>query len=169
MAMLRNVLLQASKNVHSGNSLFAPAGTFPSADMPAFPISDVAQRFFKVGPPFLMRYLPFWAAIFIDRMIVLLIPLLALLFPLIKVMPPIYRWRVRSSIYRWYNELQEVDNETFDAPLNQAQTDRLSHELDRIEEEVNKVKTPLSYADQLYNLLLHIDLVRKKLVPGNSN
>ena len=83
-----------------------------------------------------------------------------------KVMPPLYRWRVRSSIYRWYKELQEIENETFVHQLTAEKCDTLIKELERIEAEVNKVKTPLSYADQLFNLLLHIDLVKKKLKPN---
>jgi hypothetical protein len=129
----------------------------------AFPINEVAQRFYKVGPPFLMRYLPFWPAVFIDRMIVMIIPLLALLIPLGKIMPPLYRWRIRSKIYRWYNDLQRVDDAIHQHPLSAEQINNLNQDLKKIENEVNKVKTPLSYADQVYNLLLHIDLVKKKL------
>lgn len=157
------LLLQAATQTHRKPSLFAETANFPGAGMAAFPLSDVAERYYKVGPPLLMRYLPFWAAVFVDRTMVMLIPLLALLFPLFKIMPPVYRWRVRSKIYRWYKELQEVDNASFRQQLTAEQFQHYNRELDRIEEEVNKVKTPLSYADQLYNLLLHIDLVRKNL------
>ncbi|RLA17521.1 MAG: hypothetical protein DRQ56_09090 [Gammaproteobacteria bacterium] len=93
----------------------------------------------------------------------MLIPLIALLFPLFKIMPPLYRWRVRSKIYRWYRELQAVDDSVHNQQLTEPQRQVFSKELARIENEVNKVKTPLSYADQVYNLLLHIDLVRKKV------
>jgi hypothetical protein len=126
----------------------------------------VAERFHSVGPPFLMRFLPFWPAVFIDRMIVMLVPLLALLHPLGKIMPPLYRWRIRSKIYRWYKELQEVDDEVHGEQISATELEKLNNELTKIENEVNKVKTPLSYADQVYNLLLHIDLVRKKLNAG---
>ncbi len=159
------LFLRAAKKIHKGANLFSPPNTFPSSQLTAFPLSEVAERFYKVGPPFLMRYLPFWAAIFIDRMMVFLIPMLALLFPLFKVMPPLYRWRVRSRIYRWYKELQEIDDESFSGHLSPEQQEKFNRRLAQIEEEVIKVNTPLSYADQLYNLLLHIDLVKKK---GNS-
>ncbi len=115
-----------------------------------------------------MRYLPFWPAVFIGRMIVMLVPLIALLLPLGKVMPPLYRWRIRSKIYRWYKELQEVDDAVHKQQLSIAQFVQLNRELQQIENEVNKVKTPLSYADQVYNLMLHIDLVRKKLALSKS-
>ncbi len=161
---LQILILEAAKKIHGGPGLFSDPDTFPSSYKTAFPLSEIAERYYKVGPPFLMRYLPFWAAVLIDRLVVMLIPLVALLLPLMKVMPPIYRWRIRRSIYQWYDELQEVDNETFEKPISEEKFTRLFQELKRIEEEVNKVKTPLSYADQLYNLLLHIDLVKKKMI-----
>ena len=157
------LLLRAAKKIHSKSGIFAVSGMFPSIQYTAYPISEVAKRFHSVGPPFLMRFLPFWPAVFIDRMIVMLVPLLALLLPLGKIMPPLYRWRIRSKIYRWYKELQEVDDDVHKKPLSTEQLEKLNDELTKIENEVNKVKTPLSYADQVYNLLLHINLVRNKL------
>jgi hypothetical protein len=158
------LILQAAQEIHSGPSLFTQPQTFPSPQNLAYPISDVAERFYKKGPPFLMRYLPFWAAVLIDRMIVFLLPLIAVMFPLFKLMPPLYRWRVRSRIYRWYDELQATDSAiSLDKNLSAKQIQQLHKQLDRIDNEVEKVKTPLSYADQLYQLLLHTDLVRKKL------
>ena len=157
------LLLRAADEIHSKASVLSASGTFPSSEFTAYPINEVAERFYKVGPPFLMRFLPFWPAVFIDRMIVMLVPLLALLLPLGKIMPPLYRWRIRSKIYRWYKELQEVDDAVHEQQFSIAQFVMLNRELQQIENEVNKVKTPLSYADQVYNLLLHIDLVRKKL------
>ncbi len=157
------LLLRAAKKIHSKGSVFTASETFPSNQFTAYPIGEVAERFHSVGPPFLMRFLPFWPAVFIDRMIVMLIPLLALLIPLGKIMPPLYRWRIRSKIYRWYKELQEVDDEVHGEQISIERVKQLNHELMKIEKEVNKVKTPLSYADQVYNLLLHVDLVQKKL------
>lgn len=157
------LLLRAADKIHGKSSIFSSSGAFPSDQFTAYPINDVAERFYSVGPPFLMRYLPFWPAVFMDRMIVMLIPLIALLLPLGKIMPPLYRWRIRSKIYRWYKELQEVDDAIHLQQPSLAELAQLSSELTQIENEVNKVKTPLSYADQVYNLLLHIDLVRKKL------
>jgi hypothetical protein len=110
-----------------------------------------------------MRYLPFWPAVFLDRMIVMIIPLLALIIPLGKIMPPLYRWRIRSKIYRWYKELQEVDDQLHAPNLTAEQMTGLNNDLSKIQNEVHKVKTPLSYADQVYNLLIHIDLVKKNL------
>lgn len=159
------LVLQAIQNTHKASGVFAATNQFPNNNNLTAPISDVAKRFYKNGPPFLMRYLPFWTAIMIDRFVVMIIPLLALLIPLFKVMPPLYRWRISSRIYRWYEELHAVDDSIHGKTLNEEQRQELNEQLSHIENEVNKVKTPLSYAEKVYQLLVHIDLVRRKIHP----
>ena len=92
---------------------------------------------------------------------VLLLPLVALFIPLIKIMPPIYRWRMRSRVFRWYRELQAIDIGLF----HNIQTPQAHYaaELDRIEQEGAKVDIPLSFADELFDLRLHIELIRRRL------
>lgn len=160
---LVSLLLQAATRVQGTGDVLGRPGTFPNRDNLEFPLNDDARRFYRHGPPFLQRYLPFWTASMIDRLKVMLVPLLTLLLPLIKIMPPAYRWRVRKKIYRWYEELQALDTETPKQLTGEALV-LLRHELDKLEEEVRKVEVPLSYADELYNLRLHIGLVRDKLL-----
>ena len=165
---LVGLLLQAAEDVHGGGSLFDQPGYFPNDKNLEFPLDASARRYFKHGPPLLQRYLPFWTANLIDRMKVMLIPLLTLLIPLFKIMPPTYRWQTRKKVYRWYRELKSFD---FEHP-EQLTTEALHtsiDKLDSIEEEVRKVAIPLSYSDELYNLRLHIDLVRGKLKKGLAN
>lgn len=160
---LVDLLLGTATEMHGTKSLFEDRGEFPSSNYLALPLSDEAARFYRRGPSLLRRYLPFWAATFVDRTIVLLIPLIALLFPLFRILPPTYRWRMRSRIYRWYKEVKAVDL-GLDDEQSPERLQALLLELDRIENRVNKVSTPLSYADQLYNLRIHINLVREKIV-----
>jgi len=157
------LVLQAIQDTHKTSGIFSAAHQFPNNNNLTAPISNVAERFYKNGPPFLMRYLPFWSAIMIDRFIVMIIPLLAILLPLAKVMPPLYQWRISSRIYRWYEELHSVDDNIHGQQLTPQQRQLLEQQLSHIENEVNKVKTPLSYAEKVYQLLVHIDLVRQKL------
>jgi TRAP transporter TAXI family solute receptor len=165
---LVSLLLQAATRVQGTGDLFAQPGAFPNRDNLEFPLNDDARRFYKHGPPFLQRYLPFWTASMIDRLKVMLVPLLTLLLPLVKIMPPTYRWRVRKKIYRWYRELQALDTETPEIHSGNA-LDSLLQKLDTLEEEVRKVSVPLSYADELYSLRLHIGLVRDKLLDSQIN
>ena len=158
------LLLKALHKVHQKPGVFASASYFPNSSNLAAPISEVAERFYKKGPPFLMRYLPFGTAIMIDRFIILIIPFFALLIPVFKLMPPLYRWRISARIYKWYESLQKVDNRRIHhRSLSDSQIKLLEQELNHIENEVHKVKTPLSYAEKIYQLLLHIELIRNKL------
>ncbi len=152
---LQDLLMQTIAHVHGGRSLFSTADEFPTARYTAIPLSKQAERYYKSGPPFLQRYLPFWAATLIDRLKVMLLPFIALLIPMFKVMPPLYRWRVRSRIYRWYDELNRIDA-TLANGLDQA----MVNDLDRIEAEIRKIHVPLSYSDELYNLRMHLALIR---------
>jgi len=159
---LIELLTQASDRIHGGRSLLNAAGTFPSSGALAFPLHPEARRHFEHGAPLLQRYLPFWAAIFVDRMKVMLLPLLALMLPLVKIMPPLYRWRMHARIYRWYREIGVVERrarETGGEGLIAA----CIRELDRLESEVVKLNVPLSFADAVYDMRIHIGLVREGL------
>jgi len=157
---LVDLLMQAAQETHRDGGLFEQPGQFPSSSYLDFPLSDEARRFFKSGPPFLQRFLPFWAATLVDRMLVMLLPLLTLLIPLIKVFPPVYRWRIRSRIYRWYAQLQAIDDAARQ-PNGPDRADTLAA-IDKLEAEVIRVTVPLSYADELYTLRRHIDFVRNQ-------
>ena len=162
---LIGLLLQAAEEVHNQGGLFEQEGEFPTPHFLDFPLSDEAKRYYKHGPPFLQRYLPFWIANFLSRMKIMLLPLLALLFPLFKIMPAIYRWRMRSRIYRWYAELEEIDgaiNREQSAQNTAGYLDRLNI----LEQKVCNVSVPLSFTEELYQLRLHINLLREKLVKG---
>lgn len=158
---LSNLLLGAATVLHGRPGLFEQARQFPSPDGVDVPLSDEARRYHASGPPFLIRYLPFWAATLVDRLKILLLPLIAVLFPLIKGVPPLYRWRIRSRIYRWYDGLDGVDRALRgDLPVEEAA--RLQVELGRIEDEARRVVVPPSYREELYHLRLHIEFLRAK-------
>ena len=126
------------------------------------PISGAAKRFFHSGPPLLQRYLPFWAADLIDRLKIILLPLITLVYPLFKLIPPTYDWRMRSRINRWYKDLQAIEEE-LQARDQQADVSSKLEELDRLEANVGRLSVPLSYANPLYTLRSHIALLRDEL------
>ena len=155
-------MIQASQEVGTPSGVFERQGDFPSPQYVDFPLSEDAERFYKFGPPFLQRYLPFWIAILVSRMTILLLPLVAVVLPLFKLMPLIYRWRMRSKIYRWYSKLRAFDPEK----QKEEVTERLQEylvKLDGIEEKVSNISVPLSYSEELYHLRMHIELLRSKL------
>jgi hypothetical protein len=159
---LVDLLLLAAREVHGPGGWFERWGEFPTSDFRAFPLNAEAERFYQYGPPLLQRVLPFWAASLVDRLKVMLLPLLVLLLPLFKLMRPIYGGRMRARIYRWYRDLELLD-ERLDAAPDAATRDAALVELDRIEQEARRVDVPLSFAGQLYHLRQHIELVRQRL------
>ena len=159
---LVSVLLQAASRAHRTGSIFHRPGEFPAAREGDFPLSDTAERYFKSGPPFLQRYMPFWVANLIERLIVLLVPLIAVVIPVMRVFPGVYTWRVRMRVFRWYRELRSVEREAAQS-LAPERVRALLAQLDAIQEGVNRTRVPLSYSDYVYNLKLHIDMVRARL------
>jgi len=159
---LVDLTLQAATSVHASGDVFAEPGVFPSRLYLDVPLSRDAERYFKLGPPVLQRYLPFWVANTVDRIKVMIVPFLVLLLPLLKVVPPTFRWRIRSRITRWYRELYAIDARITMADA--ATTDVLLADIDRVEREVIRISVPLGYADQLYNLRSHIALVRERIL-----
>ena len=158
---LQGILLQTASVIHQKRGLFENLGEFPTRDYVGLPLSKEAERYYKYGAPFLQKYLPFWPANMIDRLKVMLLPLLALLLPLIKVMPPIYRWRIRSKIYHWYDDLQRLDR-ALHSNESKDEAKRLMAELEALENEIRSVHVPLSYAEELYHLRMHCSLLRKQ-------
>jgi TRAP transporter TAXI family solute receptor len=165
---LVGLVLQAAAAVHDAGDVLTEPGTFPSPRLVDFPLSDEAARYFKSGPSFFQRYLPFWIANLIDRLWILIIPLLTVLIPLVRIAPPAYHWRMRRKIYRWYRDLGDIEREV---RATEADADRAtqSARLLRLQEDVGRVEVPLSYAEDLYHLRLHIAFVRDLLFerPGN--
>jgi TRAP transporter TAXI family solute receptor len=158
---LAYLLLRAASEVHGHSTLFTGPRAFPAPGDTEVPLSPEARRYYQSGPPFLQRYLPYWAANLTDRLLVLLLPALAVLFPVVKLLPMLYRWRVSSRIYRWYGKLKEIELQ-LEERRTQDELYGMLARLDDIEEAVNHIETPLAYSENLYVFRQHIDLVRQR-------
>ncbi|MEW6345886.1 MAG: TAXI family TRAP transporter solute-binding subunit [Pseudomonadota bacterium] len=162
---ISDLLIEAAQEIHGMPGLLQHAGQFPSPVAREYPISDDAQRYYKTGKSFLYRNLPFWLASIGDRTLVLLLPVAVLLFPALRLVPALYRWRVRSRIYRYYGSLIAIEREALKDP-SPAQREALFQELDQIEDALNNLRMPLAYADAFYVLREHVGFVRSRLAPG---
>ncbi len=156
---LLQLFAQAGNAMHGGAGWFKRARAYPNIENNELPIAKEAERAIKTGPPLLQRYLSFWMANLVDRMWLVLSVILVVLLPLSRILPPLYTFRVRSRIFRWYGQLREIEvrSQTED---NQA----LLKELNTLESKAETITVPLSYTDELYALRSNIHLVRKKLL-----
>ncbi|MGN6318979.1 TAXI family TRAP transporter solute-binding subunit [Trinickia sp.] len=160
---LSDLLIEAAKEVHGRASLLQNAGEFPSPVMHDFPISDDAARYYKSGKGFLYRVLPFWLASLVDRLVVLIVPIVVVLIPGARLIPSLYAWRVKSRIYRWYGALIAIERSALDETASADERAASLAKLAEIEGAVNRLKMPLAYADQFYVLREHIGFVRARL------
>jgi TRAP transporter TAXI family solute receptor len=154
---------QTATDLHGGGGWFSRAREYPSLEHSEVPLSPEAVRAIKNGPPFLQRYLPFWLANLVERMWLAMGLILALALPLSRVVPPLYAFRIRSRVFRWYAQLRSIEqrSQENDGP---QQLSELLEQLDALEEKVEQVVVPLSYTDELYALRNNIALVRQKLL-----
>jgi TRAP-type uncharacterized transport system substrate-binding protein len=162
---LVDLFVNAASAIHGGTGWFQQQGQFPSPRYTEIPVSREAAKYYRDGPPFLQRYMSFWLANLFDRLWVVTVALAALIIPLSKVVPPLYVWRIRSRVYRWYGQLRAVEQALESADPSDCDRVRadLLERLDEIERRVNHISIPLSYADALYGLRSHINFVRQRV------
>jgi TRAP transporter TAXI family solute receptor len=160
---LAYLLLRAASEVHGSAGMLDKTGEFPAPLETGFPLSSEARRFYESGVPLLQRYLPFWAANLVDRLWVMLVPIIAVVVPLFRAVPALFLWRVRSRIVRWYARLKEIELQLDENPDRETLGEMLRR-LDEAEREVNRIPMPLSYSENLYYFREHIEVVRRRLL-----
>jgi len=158
---IQYLLLEAATEIHAAGGLFRKAGEFPAPERVDLPISKVARQYYKSGPPFLQRYLPYGIAVLASRLLVLLIPVIGVAYPLLRTAPSLYSWSMRRRIFRLYGELKFIEVE-LDSPAGiPAQT--LLAQLQGLEARANHLQVPFAFAPFLYELRNHIALVRSRI------
>lgn len=154
------VLETLAQQLKEGGVLEKP-GEFPSPANVGFGLTKEADHYFQYGSPFLLRYMPFWAASLIDRLVIFVIPLLVIVIPLVKVAGPLYRWRIRSRIFRWYSILLETDRKIAADEVEDRAAEK--RKLEELADELASIEVPLSYSDELYHLKQHVEYVSRRL------
>jgi hypothetical protein len=159
---LQYLLLDAAVQVHGGPGFWQKAGQFPAAEAVDLPLSEAAQQYYKSGRPFLQRYLPFWLAVTAQQLLVLLIPVVGVLYPLLRFVPAMYGWSMRRRVFALYGELKLLEKE-IDARGKAENRDDLHVRLARLEQRAHDMRVPVAFAHLLYSLRLHMTLVQEKL------
>jgi TRAP-type uncharacterized transport system substrate-binding protein len=157
---IQDLFLRAAVQIHSGVGMFQRAGRFPAAEGTDLPLSEEAIQFYKAGQPFLQSNFPFWMASLIGRLLVLLIPIVAVLYPMMRFLPAFYGWLMRSKIARLYGELRFLEDEM---AAGGADNTALAARLDQLEKQANQLRMPIAYESMMYVLRNHIAMVRGRL------
>ena len=162
---LRQLFAQSAQTVHSGAGWFNRARDFPNTRTSELPVSPEGDRAINGTVPFWQGYLPFWASNLIERMGLVLGGLLVLTLPLSKIVPPLYQFRVRSRVFRWYARLREIETKV---DARTGDDNALLDELDELDRVTHRITVPLSYTDELYALRNNIYAVRRRLLSNGS-
>jgi len=162
-----NLLLELVRDDHDDQGYFEAPNEFPNVEQVDLKVSPDAIRHRRFGRNLLYHHTPFWVATVLERVIIIVLPLLAVMVPLTRFLPEMLRWRVRSRIYRWYGELmlleRDVQSREGDLPIQRWLSD-----LDRIQRGVERVGAPPSFASEVYTLREHIDLVRRTVLTRSA-
>ncbi len=165
---LTRLILKEIKKVHNKKELFEAANQFPNIENLTIDINEDADRYFTYGDTWLEKIFPYWIASNIDRLSILLIPLITLMIPLSKGFFPLYRWSIRSKIYKWYEQIHKID-----LIAEYESQDKLQDCLTQItilkKEIKQETKVPLSYMGEYYDLIMHLELIISKINTKLSN
>jgi len=159
---IQYLLLDAAAQIHGRPTVWHQEGRFPAGDSIDLPLSEPASQFYVSGRPLLQRYLPFWMAAWVRQILVLLIPLVGVLYPMLRLAPAAYDWVMRRRVFRGYRDLKVIEHE-LDRAVSRDDIAALALKLDRLEDRINHVWVPTAFANMHYTLILHIGLVRGRL------
>lgn len=164
---IQYLLLRTAQEIHRTPSIFNRASEFPAAEAIDVPLSDEAQRYYKSGLPMLHDYLPFWMATLVGKLALLLIPIFGVLYPIIRLIPQIYDWMMRSRVMRMYGQLRLLEAEI--ARTSGESSNDIAARIDRLEEQARSLKGQIAYATQTDSLLsslqTNINAVRESAKP----
>ena len=154
------LLAQVMKEVHGGAGVFQSAGQFPTQTDPEFPMAEEAVDYYRNGPSFLHRYLPFWTINYAKRLAAILIAAVAVIIPIFTYAPRLYAWLVNAKLLRLYRQLRLV-NARLRGELTADQIAALRGDLDSIDRAASIL--PMRHSDLFFSLLMHIDMTRTRL------
>jgi TRAP transporter TAXI family solute receptor len=156
-------LLLKAMAIHEKMGLIEKKGQFPSEQFVEFPINEEASHYLLHGQNWLQKLFPFRIASTLDRLKIMLIPLLAVIISLFRNAIPLYRWGIRFKIFRWYAILHKVDSKVNQLTDLAAIEEQIKHLKLLQTELVEQVSVPLSYMGEFYGLRIHVNLVLAKL------
>ena len=157
---IQYLLLEAASRTHFGPGIFQKEGQFPAPEAIDLPLSNYARQFYKTGSPFLQRNLPFWLAVLVQQGLVLLLPVVGVLYPLLRVTPGLFMSIQSRRVYGLYSELRLLERELVSGGSAEDHKDFIER-LDQLEDRASGLWVPPSLRPLLYNLRSHIRLVRE--------
>ena len=162
---ISSLIMDFSGDLLSQADILSEERTFPSPNHLSFDINDDAQKVMRDGPSFLHRYLPFWVAVWVDRLIRVVIPLLAILIPLFNFLPSILEYRTKFKFAAIYKELRKVESRI---QMGNYDLSSINKELDELLQRTMRLKVSQFNTKDIYDLLAHIGDVQRRIDEGKK-
>jgi TRAP-type uncharacterized transport system substrate-binding protein len=156
------LLAQTLSQEHSGAGIFQRAGDFPTVTDPEFSIAQNALDFYKSGPSFLDRFLPFWITNYAKRVIALLATVIVIVLPLFSYAPKLYRWLVEYRLGSMYRRLRAIEA-SLQKSVSPSEVGALEAELENVDREIHLLGVPMQHSALFFSLKSHVDDVRAHL------
>jgi TRAP transporter TAXI family solute receptor len=163
-AALVDLLLDAARKIHGRPTLLAARGTFPSEDYTSLPMNADAVRYYEKGPSGLRKYLPFWLATLVDRVVVYVVPFLVVISTAFKGVPVLNGFVFSLSSQRLYKRLKRIEL----ADNTDDKRDDLLRELDAIEADSKRLPVPETCLAPYFELRENIHDLRDRLTEGTG-
>jgi hypothetical protein len=157
-----DLLARAIMETHGKPGPFQQAGEFPKPNDPEYPVSETALDFYKNGPTFLNRYLPFWMTNYARRMIAVVAAVIAIALPLFSYAPKGYKWLVTERLNSMYRRLRRIEAR-LQNDMTAAEVSALEADLDGVDRAIHRLAVPMRYSDVYFSVKSHLDLVRTRI------
>jgi hypothetical protein len=157
-----DLLARTIAEVHSTAGIFQRAGEFPSVADPEYPVAEEAREYYRNGPSFLNRYLPFWVTNVVKRVLALALTAIAIILPVFSYGPSLYKWLIEYRLRTLYRRLRSVE-ERLHKGLDAAQIAALEEEIEVLEHDMIKLALPVRHSNLYFSVKSHLNLVRIRI------
>ncbi len=157
-----DLLAQTMSRVHSVPGIFQRIDEFPTQTDPEYPIAEEARDFYRNGPSFLNRYLPFWVTNYVKRAIAVLVTVIAIVLPLFSYAPRIYRWLVEYRLRGLYRRLRAIEANSHKVTIA-PEFLALEGAIESLDREIINLGVPMRHSDLYFSIKSHLNLVRIRI------
>lgn len=158
---LQYLLIDAATRVHGGAGVLHSAGAFPAPEMVGIPLSDEAHSMYRSGPTFLRRHLPFWLAELMHRMLLLVVPLIGVVYPIVRFAPEAWRWHQERRVRNMYRELRALER-ALRVATDPARRAELHAQLEDLDTRAARIRVSDAFAAHTYELKQNIRFVMER-------
>jgi len=159
---LQYLLLEAMRDVHWGPGPFNRLGEFPAEQPNDLPLSPTAEAFYRSGSTFWQRYTSFWLTSLLNRIVFFVIPVVAMLIPVVGFAPRLFRSLFVRRIEQLHHALGNLERD-FEHSSDMSRFSEYQTRIAEIESAVRSLKVARPFEVDLHRLRVHLRMVQEDI------